>query len=77
MPASVIRAARRHLRGLEQREINAGPQSDLFLTAELAEPEPFSHPALTALAAVDPDNLSPREALEQLYALKKLAEKEA
>ena len=77
VPASVIRAARRHLRGLEQREINAGPQSDLFLTAELAEPEPFSHPALTALAAVDPDSLSPREALEQLYALKKMAEKEA
>ena len=30
-------------------------------------------PVLAALAAIDPDALSPREALEQLYTLKKLA----
>ncbi len=30
------------------------------------------HPVVEALGAVDPDNLSPREALEQLYRLKRL-----
>ncbi|MEW5782697.1 MAG: DNA mismatch repair protein MutS [Pseudomonadota bacterium] len=33
-----------------------------------------THPALEALAALDPDALSPREALERLYALKRLTE---
>ncbi|WP_226877103.1 DNA mismatch repair protein MutS [Microbulbifer hainanensis] len=31
-----------------------------------------SHPAVDALEALDPDDLSPRQALEQLYALRKL-----
>ncbi len=73
VPASVIRDARRRLRALENREIAAGPQPDLFVSLAESEPEPLSHPALTALAALDPDALSPREALEQLYALKRLA----
>jgi len=36
------------------------------------EAEP--HPALEALRDLDPDALSPREALEKLYALRKLVE---
>jgi DNA mismatch repair protein MutS len=73
IPAPVIRDAKRRLRALENREIGAGPQGDLF--AMLPEPEagPLSHPVLTALADIDPDALSPREALERLYALKRLA----
>ena len=35
------------------------------------EPAPL-HAAIAALRAIDPDTLSPREALEQLYALKRL-----
>nr|MBL8454941.1 DNA mismatch repair protein MutS [Zoogloeaceae bacterium] len=72
VPGSVIREARRRLRALENREVSAGPQADLFTTLAATEPEPMSHPALTALAALDPDSLSPREALEHLYALKRL-----
>jgi DNA mismatch repair protein MutS len=34
------------------------------------EPEP--HPVVDALADLDPDSLTPREALERLYALKEL-----
>ncbi len=75
IPAAVIRDARRRLRALENREIHAGPQADLF--ANLPEPEPelatLSHPVLTELVAIDPDTLSPREALERLYVLKRLA----
>ncbi|HNQ58580.1 MAG: DNA mismatch repair protein MutS [Burkholderiales bacterium] len=73
IPASVIRDARRRLRQLENREVDAGPQGDLFAAApEPVEAEP--HPALDALRALDPDNLSPREALEKLYELKRLSE---
>ena len=73
IPAAVIRDAKRRLRALENREIGAGPQPDLFAMLPDVETEPLSHPVLTALADIDPDALSPREALERLYALKRLA----
>ncbi|WP_341644675.1 DNA mismatch repair protein MutS [Thauera sp. SDU_THAU2] len=73
IPAPVIRDARRRLRTLENREIHAGPQADLFASLPEPEAEPLSHPVLTELAALDPDALTPREALERLYALKRLA----
>ncbi|MFZ5506025.1 MAG: DNA mismatch repair protein MutS [Pseudomonadota bacterium] len=70
VPGTVIRDARRSLQQLEASRINAGPQADLFAPAP--PPEPPSHAAVDALAALDPDSLSPREALDALYALKKL-----
>ncbi|WP_068804519.1 DNA mismatch repair protein MutS [Thauera phenolivorans] len=73
IPPGVIRDAKRRLRALENREIGAGPQADLFAMLPEAEAEPLSHPVLTELAELDPDSLSPREALEKLYALKRMA----
>jgi len=73
IPASVIRDAKRRLRSLENREIEAGPQADLFVGLPDLEPEPLSHPVLTSLAEIDPDTLTPREALEHLYALKRMS----
>jgi len=35
-------------------------------------PEPEEHPVLKSLREVRPDKLSPKEALERLYHLKKL-----
>jgi DNA mismatch repair protein MutS len=70
IPGAVIREARRRLRQLENREVAAGLQPDLFASAAAPEPEP--HPAVDALAALDPDSLTPRAALEKLYELKKL-----
>jgi DNA mismatch repair protein MutS len=72
MPGSVVRDAKRRLVSLENREVATGPQPDLF--AHLPDPsaEPELHPALEALREVDPDALSPREALGRLYELKKL-----
>ena len=72
VPAAVIRDARRRLRALENREVAAGPQADLFIDLPEPEPEALSHPVLTELADIDPDALSPREALERLYALKRM-----
>jgi DNA mismatch repair protein MutS len=72
IPGSVVRDAKRRLVSLENREATAGPQPDLF--AQLPEPpsEPEPHPALDALGDLDPDALTPREALDRLYELKKL-----
>jgi DNA mismatch repair protein MutS len=46
---------------------------DLPLFAATAEPEQGPDPLSAALAEVDPDSLTPREALETLYRLKRLA----
>ncbi len=73
IPAPVVRDAKRRLRALENREINHSDQPDLFASLAPEEPEPLAHPVLTRLADIDPDDLSPREALEHLYALKRLA----
>ena len=53
----------------------AGLYRGMWLFASLpdTDPEPPSHPVLTELADIDPDALSPREALERLYQLKRLA----
>lgn len=72
VPASVIRDARRRLRALENREVGSGPQADLFADSPDPTPERLSHPALTALEDLDPDSLSPREALEHIYMLRRM-----
>ncbi|HTY04648.1 MAG TPA: DNA mismatch repair protein MutS [Rhodocyclaceae bacterium] len=74
IPGSVVRDAKRRLAQLENREATAGPQPDLFARLPEPAPEPEPHPALAALEALEPDELSPREALERLYELKRLAE---
>ena len=73
VPKSVVRNARRYLQMLEDASLTRGGQNDLFAAGK-AEPAPASEPdALReALDAVSPDELSPREALELLYRLKKL-----
>ena len=71
MPPAVVREARRRLTLLENREVGSLTQPDLFASAPPL-PEP-PHPALDALRDLNPDELSPREALETLYQLSKLA----
>jgi DNA mismatch repair protein MutS len=76
VPGSVIRAARKRLAELEQAGAARDSQGDLFNPAPAPGepvPEPPS-PALQMLRGLDPDQLTPREALELLYRLKKLAE---
>ncbi len=69
IPSPVIQAARRRLRELEDAQLQPGPQGDLF-AAHLPTDEPPPHPALDQLRELDPDTLSPKAALEMLYALK-------
>lgn len=71
MPQSVVREARRRLTLMENREVSTLMQPDLFASAPPL-PEP-PHPALDALRDLKPDELTPRDALEKIYALTKLA----
>jgi DNA mismatch repair protein MutS len=73
VPSPVIVAARRHLRELEDAQLQPGPQGDLFV-AHLPNDEPPPHPALDQLRELDPDTLTPKAALDMLYALKALTD---
>ncbi len=73
VPAGVIRAAKKHLHELEQDGAARGRQPDLFAAPVAPEAAPAIDPELVAtLRALDPDALTPKQALETLYALKKL-----
>jgi DNA mismatch repair protein MutS len=73
VPAAVIRAARRRLVELEELGVGAGPQRDLFAAAApaAATGEAPPHPVIETLRATDPDALTPREALDLLYRLRR------
>ena len=72
MPAALVRQARATLEALEAKARAGDAQVDLFAAAppEAAAPEPSAIEA--ALATIDPDALTPREALDALYRLKSL-----
>jgi DNA mismatch repair protein MutS len=80
VPKGVIAAAKKRLKQLEkqQSEMVSPEQTDLFnlacddIEAETVSEEPVQSPALAALLALNPDELSPREALEALYRLQEL-----
>jgi DNA mismatch repair protein MutS len=72
VPHSVIRRAKKQLVRLEQQSAAQNPQGDLFATAPAEPEEPEEHPLVAALRELQPDDLSPREALERIYNLKKL-----
>ncbi|MDC4267577.1 DNA mismatch repair protein MutS [Acinetobacter baumannii] len=84
IPANVIKEAQKRLRILEkqqQQHLQTSVQSDLFATLD-SEVTPstqviekvieveVSSPALDLLKQIEVDNLTPRQALEQLYELK-------
>jgi DNA mismatch repair protein MutS len=91
VPRDVIAQARQYLEALEaQRDraaegnSNAAAQKDLFAAlaapagataARVAQPTPATDEIRAALEALDPDELSPRAALDALYKLRKLLEK--
>jgi DNA mismatch repair protein MutS len=70
VPDAVVREARRHLAELEAHGTSASPQRDLFASTAVVEPPAEDHPVVRALRALDPDALTPRAALDALYALR-------
>jgi DNA mismatch repair protein MutS len=91
VPEPVIKTAKRYLVKLEQESIGthsvAGKlQRDLFVnelamiqglgeSPKMPESE-LEHPVLAMLRKIVPDDLSPKQALEELYVLKQAAGKE-
>ncbi len=74
MPSAVLHQARHALQSLEQRALQQQDQNDLFAAApvQIHQPSDAANKLKALLASIDPDSLSPREALEALYQLKKL-----
>ena len=77
LPPAVVARARSVLAKLEAgRDATGGIAAgldDLPLFAAAAEPEAAPDPLTAALAEINPDSLTPREALDALYELKRLA----
>ena len=77
LPPAVVARAKSVLAKLEAgRDATGGIAAgldDLPLFAASAEPGGAADPLTEALDAIDPDRLTPREALEELYRLKRLA----
>jgi DNA mismatch repair protein MutS len=77
VPKGVIRNARRYLQMLEDASLTQSGQHDLFASGPAqagtqAEPPKEPDALREALEATHPDELTPREALELLYKLKRL-----
>ena len=70
VPGAVVTHARHALQALEAQQTNARAQVDLFA----APPDIVTEKSAVdkALGTIDPDALTPREALDALYQLKKL-----
>ncbi len=72
VPKPVISLARTHLSRLEeQAEASQSPQLGLFSSARGEPPVSQPDPLRELLDEIDPDELSPREALDWLYRLKR------
>ncbi|MFN4351021.1 MAG: DNA mismatch repair protein MutS [Hylemonella sp.] len=74
MPAAVVNHARHALEALETSASQSQAQVDLF-AAPPAEEHTTPSAVESRLAEINPDELSPRDALDALYALKKLADR--
>jgi len=71
LPRDVLARARSHLERLEaEAERAESAQMNLFAAPRKSEPEPAApNPAVAMLDDLDPDTLSPREALDAIYRL--------
>ncbi len=70
VPRPVIKRARRRLQELEQQASEQAPTNQLSLFADIPQADDPLH---NMMDGVDPDELTPRAALEMLYKLKEMA----
>ncbi|MGH8743142.1 MAG: DNA mismatch repair protein MutS [Burkholderiales bacterium] len=74
VPTTVIKSAKQYLLQLEQQGIGKDAQGDLFDPQTEAATRAPEHPVWPLLSEMDPDQLSPKQALEFVYKLKKKLE---
>ena len=72
IPKSVVAAAKRKLAQLENNQLSQhSNQPDMFVSALVPVDAP-QHAVVSELEAIQPDDLTPKQALELLYQLKGL-----
>ena len=72
IPKSVVAAAKRKLAQLENNQLSQhSNQPDMFVSAPVPV-DAQQHAVVSELEAIQPDDLTPKQALELLYQLKKL-----
>jgi DNA mismatch repair protein MutS len=72
IPKSVVATAKRKLTQLENNQISQNANQPDMFTANV-EPAPIAeHPVIAELESIQPDDLTPKQALELLYKLKSL-----
>jgi DNA mismatch repair protein MutS len=74
LPRVVIQMAKKKLLALENDSISKKHSPNFELDLEPEREPTFSHPVIEKLQQLDPDTLSPREALELIFVLKKASE---
>ncbi|ROH88623.1 DNA mismatch repair protein MutS [Pseudomethylobacillus aquaticus] len=75
IPRTVVAAAKRKLALLEQQSVaqqGHTPQVDMFAAVAPETATPAEHPVVMELDRIDPDDLTPKQALELVYSLRKL-----
>ena len=70
MPRPVVNSANKKLTQLESQQLQQQDHQPDMFTTETVEAEPPQHPVIDDLEAVQPDDLTPKQALELLYQLK-------
>lgn len=73
IPKSVVTAAKRKLTQLESSQVAVSAEQPDMFAAEALPKEPEMHPVVSELEIIQPDDLTPRQALDMLYKLKKIA----
>jgi DNA mismatch repair protein MutS len=76
IPRPVVAAAKRKLTQLENSQVLQNcSQPDMF-TQNIEEQPQVIHPAVAELEAIQPDDLTPKQALELLYKLKNIVDQQ-
>ncbi|CAE6509862.1 DNA mismatch repair protein MutS [Nitrosomonas nitrosa] len=79
VPNPVIKAAKKILVQLERDSAMKNPQPDLFMELPRVTSDPLpetTHPIFAYLSQLVPDELTPKQALEQLYTLRSMLDKD-
>jgi DNA mismatch repair protein MutS len=70
IPKSVVAAAKRKLAQLENNQLSQNHNQPDMFSVKVEEVDVLQHPVLAELEAIQPDDLTPKQALELLYHLK-------
>jgi len=72
IPKAVVTSAKRKLTQLENNQVQQNDSQPDMFSADAEPEEAPQHPAMSELEAVQPDDLTPKQALALLYQLKDL-----